>query len=74
MEANLVLTTTSTSFINSGRRLMHELLILLLLLMRCAGKWGSAAKVRVASVMAVVVEAVLLQCVFVLVVLWRLLL
>ena len=33
---------------------MHELLILLLL-MRCAGKWGSAAKVRVASVMVVVV-------------------
>ena len=52
---------------------MHDLLILLLLLMRCAGKWGSAAKVRVASVMAVVVEAVLLPCVFVLLMLWRLL-
>ena len=54
---------------------MYELLILLLLLMRCAGKWGSAAKVREAGVMAVVVvvEAVLLQCVFVLVMLWHLL-
>ena len=51
---------------------MHELLILLLLLMRCVGKWGSAAKVRVASVMVVVVEVVLLQCVFVLVMLRRL--
>ena len=52
---------------------MHELLILLLL-MRCAGKCGSAAKVRVASVMVVVVEAALLQYVFVLVVICRLLL
>ena len=57
----------------NGRRLMHELWILLKLLMRCVGKWGSAAKVRVASVMVVVVEAVLLQCVFVLVMVWRLL-
>ena len=57
----------------NGRWLMHALLILLLLLMRCAGKWGSAAKVRVASVKAVVVEAVLLQSVFLLVMPWRLL-
>ena len=46
---------------------------LLLWLMRCAGKWGSAAKVTVASVMVVVVGAVLLQCALVLVMIWRLL-
>ena len=50
---------------------MHELLILLLLLMRCDGKWGSAANVRVASVM---VDVVVVALLVVLVVLWRLLL
>ena len=48
---------------------MHEIVVLLLLFMCCASQWGSASKVRLASVMAVVTEAVLLQCLFVLVVL-----
>ena len=47
---------------------MIEILTLLLLLMCCASQWGSAGKVRLASVMAAVVEVVLLQCLFVLVV------